>query len=155
MGAQYNTIMSVRKNHAADTLVKRVMVFGTFDMVHAGHEDFFRQARLLVDMPHLICSVARDENVGRIKGAPPRHSEMERLSRIRECFLVDEAVLGDVEGYIEHIKSLRPDIIALGYDQESEYVSQLERDLTDAGLSTKVVRLRPYKPEQFKTSKLI
>ena len=36
----------------------RIMVFGTFDMIHAGHEDLFRQARALAKEPYLIVSVA-------------------------------------------------------------------------------------------------
>ena len=47
-----------------------------------------------------------------------------------------------------------PDVIALGYDQTGEYVEDLEEELRDAGLSTSVVRLKAYKPDIFKTSKL-
>ena len=53
-----------------------------------------------------------------------------------------------------HILQIRPDIIALGYDQSGEYVRHLEGDLGAAGLNTKVVRLKPYKPEIYKTAKL-
>ena len=130
------------------------MVFGTFDMVHEGHEDFFRQARALAPAPHLIVSVARDASAARVKGSRPRHHESERLAIVAASPLVDEAVLGDEIGYTEHIAHARPDIIALGYDQSGEYVHDLERDLTQRGLSPKVVRLRAFKPDLFKTSKL-
>ena len=132
----------------------RVMVFGTFDMLHAGHEDFFRQARALAHEPYLIVSVARDSSVERIKGMKPRHSEIERLSNAKGHKLVDEAVLGDEVGYITHICAARPDLIALGYDQTGEYVNNLEKDLTDAGIASKVVRLQAFQPETYKTSKL-
>ena len=131
------------------------MVFGTFDMIHAGHEDLFRQARTLADDPYLIVSLARDASVSRIKGAAPRHSEEQRLTTMRAHPLVDEALLGDATGYIEHIKSVEPEIIALGYDQSGEYVQDLKRDLKAAGLDVRVVRLDPSKPEEFKTSKLL
>src|SRR3989344_5946032 len=49
----------------------RIMIFGTFDMLHEGHLDFFRQARSLAAGPHLIVSIARDASVARVKGAPP------------------------------------------------------------------------------------
>jgi glycerol-3-phosphate cytidylyltransferase len=133
----------------------KIMVFGTFDMVHAGHEDLFRQARALGAEPQLIVSVARDSSVLRIKGAQARNDESERLVIVRSHASVDEAVLGDAEGYIEHIKAIAPDIIALGYDQEGEYVHALERDLAAAGLATRVIRLAAYKPGEFKTSKLL
>lgn len=131
------------------------MVFGTFDILHPGHVDLFRQARALAAEPHLIVSVARDTSVERVKGAPARHAEGERLAGVRKSALVDTAVLGDSEGYIGHIRANAPDVIALGYDQRGEYVDNLEKDLQAAGFSIPVVRLSAYKPEVYKTSKLV
>ena len=68
---------------------------------------------------------------------------------------MDRAVLGAEVDYIEHIREENPDIVALGYDQSGEYVENLARDLVAAGLSTKIVRLKPFQPETFKTSKLV
>lgn len=133
----------------------RIMVFGTFDMIHAGHEDLFRQARALAPDPHLIVSVARDAVAERIKGAKPRHGEGERAASLKRHPLVDEVVLGDVNGYIGHIRANMPDIIALGYDQGGEYVDFLEIDLGNVGMKTRIVRLSAFEPEVYKTSKLI
>lgn len=132
----------------------RIMVFGTFDMLHAGHESLFEQARALAKEPFLIVSVATDKNVERIKGKKPQRSQDERRALVASSALVDEAIVGDEEGYLEHIKKMHPDIIALGYDQRGEYVDALERDLTNAGLGAKVMRLQAFEPERFKTSKL-
>ncbi|MBI5456260.1 adenylyltransferase/cytidyltransferase family protein [Candidatus Kaiserbacteria bacterium] len=132
----------------------RVMVFGTFDKIHPGHEDMFRQARVLVTDPFLIVSVARDSIVERIKGFLPKNSETVRRDKVAAHPLVDEAVMGDAEGYIEHIRNARPDIIALGYDQRGEYVDNLEKDLKDAGLDAQIVRLQSFHPEKYKTSKM-
>ena len=143
--------------------VTRVMVFGTFDMIHLGHEDFFRQARRLATLsevegqesdPYLIVSVARNSASARTRGVSPRHLESGRLAAVAAHPLVDKAVLGDEIGYIEHIKAHAPDIIALGYDQKGEYVDTLEKDLAEAGLRPRVVRLKPYHPELYKTSRL-
>ena len=130
------------------------MVFGTFDMIHKGHEDLFRQARALALEPYLIVSVARDASAERVKGMRPRIGEEERRQALATHPLVDEAVLGDAEGYMPHIIATRPDVIALGYDQEGEYVERLADDLRRAGLATKVVRLHAFEPETHKTSKL-
>ncbi len=130
------------------------MVFGTFDMLHEGHLDLFRQACALVPDPHLIVSIARDVSARRIKGTQPRHSELERMKLVEACPLADEVVLGDREGYIDHIVVERPDIIALGYDQSGEYVQELQAELAKADLETRIVRLKPFKPEIYKTSKL-
>src|SRR3989338_2901486 len=132
----------------------RVMVFGTFDMIHGGHADLFRQARTLATDSYLIVSVARDEVVTRIKGTKPRNSEGARLATVKKNELVDEAVLGDASGYIGHILTNMPDIIALGYDQDGEFVENLEKDLQIVGLKTRIVRLVAHKPELYKTSKL-
>ena len=132
----------------------RIMVFGTFDMIHRGHEDFFRQARELGENPQLIVSVARDSAVMRHKGKAPRQNERERFELVQKCAGVDKVVFGDEDRYITHISYERPDIIALGYDQSGEYVENLERDLKEMGLSTKIMRLKPFEPETFKTSKL-
>ncbi len=131
------------------------MIFGTFDMIHDGHESLFQQARALAEVPHLIVSVARDVNVMRVKGVRPRKGESERVELVTKHALVDEAVLGDEHGYMEHVRAYMPNIIALGYDQVGEYVDDLESALRNEGLHTKVVRLLAYKPEQYKTSKLL
>jgi len=133
----------------------RIMVFGTFDMVHEGHVDFFRQARSLAPRPYLIVSIARDAIATRIKGAKPRRSEKERHALLSRNTFVDEVVFGQEDGYIEHIAEAKPDIIALGYDQMGKFVDRLERDLTNAGVRAKVVRLQAFQPEKYKTSKLI
>ena len=140
----------------------RIMIFGTFDMLHGGHEDFFRQARALVyseqgrgaEDPFLIVSVARAAAAARVKGTSPRRREDERLALVAAHRLVDKAVLGDEIGYMTHIVEHAPDIIALGYDQSGEYVENLERDLRAAGLKTCVMRLKAFEPETYKTSKL-
>lgn len=132
----------------------RIMIFGTFDMIHQGHEHFFAQARALAPNPYLLVSVARDESVMRIKGQVSRLSEEARRVQVAAHPLVDEAVLGDTTGYMPHIKAAHPDIIALGYDQVGEYVDHLESDLKQAGLSVRIVRLEAHQPDVFKTSKL-
>ena len=132
----------------------RIMVFGTFDMIHAGHENLFQQAHKLADDPYLIVSIATDENVARIKGKRPHHTQEERRELAASNQLVDEAVIGDSVGYLDHVVAAKPDIIALGYDQTGEYVEHLEEDLARSGLSTKVMRLQAFEPERLKTSKL-
>lgn len=132
----------------------RIMVFGTFDMLHEGHRDLFRQARALGEEPYLIVSVARDKVAARIKGAAPRHTEEARRTLVASCELVDETILGDREGYMAHIRAAHPEIIALGYDQTGEFVDYLENDIREAHLSTRVVRLKPFRPDVFKTSLL-
>ncbi|MBI4093477.1 adenylyltransferase/cytidyltransferase family protein [Candidatus Kaiserbacteria bacterium] len=133
----------------------KIMVFGTFDVVHKGHESLFAQARALADDPYLIVSIARDTVATRVKGFSPRNRESVRLAAVAAHPLVDRAVLGDIVGYINHILDEDPEIIALGYDQHGEYVDTLEDDLRKAGMRVRIVRLAPYEPDVYKTSNLL
>lgn len=132
---------------------KIVMVFGTFDDPHPGHLDFFRQAKALTAGGKLIVSVARDENVVRVKAKNPKFSHHQRKKLLEKIPEIDKVVIGALRKSMSHIVRAKPDIIALGYDQ-SEYIENLRKELRLAGLSTKVVRLKPYKPHLYKTSLL-
>ncbi len=127
----------------------RVMVFGTFDGLHLGHLNFFKQARNLAENSFLVVSVARDSNVKRIKKEVPIFNEKKRLFLIKNCEIVDKVVLAGREKYIPHILKERPDIIALGYDQKA-YVKNLKKELKDKGLIVKIVRLKPFKEKIYK-----
>src|SRR3989344_1797984 len=129
----------------------RIMVFGTFDVLHKGHLHFFKQARALSRNPYLIVSVARNINVKKIKGREPKNSEKKRLTIVRASKLVDKAVLGGLKNNIPHILKEKPKIIALGYDQKT-YVSNLKKDLTKRGLNVKIKRLKAYKRNLYKSS---
>ena len=127
----------------------RVMVFGTFDGLHLGHLDFFKQAKNFIENSFLIVSIARDKNVIKIKGKNPRLSERERLALVKKCILVDKVILAGKDKYLEHILKERPDIIALGYDQKA-YVKELKNDLKKNGILIKIIRLKPYKEHIYK-----
>ena len=129
----------------------RIMVFGTFDILHKGHLSFFKQARKLAKNPFLIVSVARDVNVKKIKKQKPKSIENLRLQTIKECPLVDKAVMGGVKSFLPHILKERPQIIALGYDQ-SAYTEDLQSNLEKKGLKVKIFRLKSFKPFIYKSS---
>lgn len=125
------------------------MVFGTFDGLHEGHINFFKQAKNLVKNSYLVVSVARDKNVLKIKGKKPEFSEGARLILVKKNNLVDKAVLAGRSKYLVHILKEKPDIIALGYDQKA-YVQNLKKDLKNRGILAKIVRLKPYKKNIYK-----
>jgi FAD synthetase len=138
----------------------RIMVFGTFDGLHQGHLNFFKQARALKSLVHgqaknfiensfLIVSIARDKNVIKIKNEKPRLSEKERLDLVKKCETVDKVVLAGKDKYLKHILKEKPDIIALGYDQKA-YVEELKKDLKSKGILIKIVRLKPFKEHIYK-----
>lgn len=129
----------------------RVLVFGTFDLFHPGHKDFFRQARELGD--YLIVGVGRDAVVAAIKGRPPRQNERERRDAVQRSDLVDEALLlpENPDDRFEWIKIIKPDVIALGYDQTA-FTKDLAHHLKANRLTCRIVRLKPFQPETYKSS---
>ena len=135
----------------------RILIFGTFDMIHPGHQHLFKQALGLATKgttPYLIVSLARDKNVQRIKDHLPKRTEQQRLKAVSRVAEVDRVVLGAMGDHVPPIVRLKPDVIALGYDQ-SAYVRGLRRALKAKGIQPKIVRLKPHKPHIYKTSKLL
>jgi FAD synthetase len=133
--------------------ITRIMLFGTFDGLHLGHLNLFKQARNLSTNSFLIASIARDKNVFRIKSKLPNLNEKQRLNLVKKCKLIDRVVLGSVNKYLEHIIKENPDIIALGYDQKA-YVNELKSELKAKNINIKIKRLKPYKEKIYKNSLL-
>jgi FAD synthetase len=131
--------------------MKKVMAFGTFDIFHKGHESYLKQAKKLGD--YLIVVVARDKTVLRIKKQETGNKEQERLEKIKSNNLVDEVVLGSLKNKYVVIKKYKPDVIALGYDQKVNLI-ELKEKLKKFKLKSKIARLKSYKPEIYKSSKL-
>ncbi len=129
----------------------KVLVFGTFDILHPGHVRFLQQAKKLGN--YLIVSIARSVNVKRIKGRAPLHSDLDRKKLLESLKFVDQVVLGARDDHLAHIISIEPQIIVLGYDQIA-YTKDLKKMLQKRGLLVKVVRLKSYKPKIYKSRKL-
>jgi len=130
--------------------MKKVLVFGTFDELHPGHENLLEQARELGE--HLTVAVSRDEFVKERKERAPKLKEQERLKHVLENELVDEAILCDEQiGDFKSLESVKPDVIAVGYDQD-DLADELERWQQTSGIQKPIIRLKSYKPELHKTS---
>jgi FAD synthetase len=119
----------------------KVMATGTFDLLHMGHIYYLREAKKLGDK--LIVVVARDSTVRKLKHEPITPEEM-RLNIIKELKIVDEAVLGHEDDMYAIVKEIKPDIIALGYDQIYDE-KKIEQDLKNRKLVARVVRLPKYR----------
>ena len=127
----------------------KVMIFGTFDGLHLGHLNLFKQARGLAKNSFLIVSVARDINVKKIKKIKTDFTERQRMNLIKKTKLADKVVLGGLNDHVAHILKEKPEIIALGYDQRN-YVKNLKADLKKKGLLVTIKRLKPYKAHIYK-----
>lgn len=131
---------------------KKAIVFGTFDILHPGHLDFFKQAKAIAGVEgKLVVVVARDLNVKQAKGMFPINNENRRLLDVSRQEIVDEALLGEPTDKFRIIAKIRPDIICLGYDQKVP--EGFDEWLKKGSMKIEVVRLKPYKDEVFKSSK--
>lgn len=133
------------------TTGKKVMAFGTFDLFHAGHENYLKQAKALGDK--LVVIIALDETVKKIKGHLPTHNQKERMQSVKNSGLADQVLLGNREDKHKVLKKHRPDVIALGYDQ-FVFTQRLEKTLIDIKLDAQIERLMPYFPQVYKSSLL-
>ncbi|DAC62519.1 TPA: FAD synthase [Candidatus Thalassarchaeaceae archaeon] len=95
----------------------RVMAVGVFDLLHAGHLHYVEQAKSLGD--ELIVVVAHDDTVRKQKHEPVTNQELRRRM-VEGLKPVDKAIVGNPpsEPIFDILNIVKPDIIALGYDQK-------------------------------------
>ncbi|MFH1448317.1 MAG: adenylyltransferase/cytidyltransferase family protein [Candidatus Micrarchaeota archaeon] len=130
-----------------------VMAFGCFDILHPGHITYLEEARKLGD--ELVVVIARDRAIMKGKNREPVFDEKTRKHLVGSLKFVDRAVLGDRKDHYALIKRLKPDVIALGYDQPAEQ-AELKKRLRGMGLTTQVIRIRKARKHNlFKSSLLI
>ncbi len=131
---------------------RRVLVFGTFDLLHEGHRYFLSRARQFGDT--LIAVVARDDFVRQRKGRPPVDAMKKRMEILRDSNLADEVYPADREiGSYHILKKTSPDVICLGYDQR-ELKSNLEEWLEIHHKPLEIHVLEPYNEHIYKTTLL-
>lgn len=129
---------------------RKVLAFGTFDILHPGHERYLAEARQHGEL-HVV--VARDRTVEQVKGRPPRNDERTRLARVRALPVVNMALLGSLGDKFKVIERIRPDVIVLGYDQAA-FTAGLQEELARRGLRPSIIRACAYEPQTYKSSKL-
>ena len=117
------------------------MATGTFDLLHMGHIYYLKEAKKLGD--RLAVVVSTDSTVRRLKHEPI-NSEQIRLALIKELKIVDEAYIGHEEDIYEIVKEIKPDIIALGFDQYHDEKT-IRTELKKRNINAKVVRLSEFK----------
>ena len=133
-----------------------VLASGVFDLLHLGHVKFLEEAKKAGGKTaELIVIIARDSTVQETKGRKPIMPESQRRALVESLKVVDEAVLGfenfDVGDVIDRIK---PDVIALGYDQAA--MERRVREYVDKhGLNVKVVRVGKFEEDELDSSSKI
>lgn len=124
----------------------RIMVFGTFDQLHPGHQSFLSQAYARGE---LWVVVARDSSVLNIKKRSPVQTEDQRMKAIAAAFPRAHVMLGNADGdFLAPVRAVRPDLIMLGYDQK------MPPGVTESELGAATERADAFHPEKYKSSLL-
>lgn len=124
----------------------KVMVFGTFDILHPGHLFVLNEAKKMGD--NLTVVIARDKTVQTVKNIASQNDEQTRLKNLTDLNIADKVILGNSGDKYQVVRDEAPDVIALGYDQIA-FTADLEKVFPDI----KIVRLPPYKENIYKSSK--
>ena len=121
---------------------KVVLASGVFDLLHLGHVRFLEEAkRAGGENAKLIAIIATDNTVEKSKGKKPIMSEDQRCALVRSLRVVDEAVLGYENMDIgEVIGKIKPDVIALGYDQ-SDMENEVKTFVSKNKVPVEIVRI--------------
>lgn len=130
----------------------KVLASGVFDLLHPGHIYFLEQAKKLGEELWVVVTC---DKVARAQKRKPILSEIDRLKIISSLKIVDYAFVGSEDNDVyQTILKVRPDIIALGFDQKYD-AEKLEKDCQKRGLKIRVVRIARKNIKHFATSRVI
>ncbi len=100
--------------------MKKVITYGTYDLLHQGHINLLKRAKALGD--YLIVGVTND-NFDRERGKLNVHNNvLERVEAVKATGLVDKIIIEDYVGQkIDDIQKYEVDIFAIGSDWEGKF----------------------------------
>ena len=121
-----------------------VLAGGVFDIIHPGHIHTLNAAKALGDV--LVVVVATDNTAVKMKKRNPIHSQEQRQELVNALEIVDLCLIGQENDIFKTVNHVKPQIIALGYDQihQEQYIIEGCRKIK---LNAKVARLQSPIPE--------
>ncbi|HLC24051.1 MAG TPA: adenylyltransferase/cytidyltransferase family protein [Nitrosopumilaceae archaeon] len=130
--------------------IRVVLAGGVFDIIHPGHIHTLRAAKALGNV--LIVVIATDQTAQKMKHRLPLHNMELRRDLVNSLLMVDYAVVGYEGDIFKTVALVKPDIIALGYDQIHQ-----EKFITDGckkiNVNASIARLQSPIPD-IKSSKI-
>ena len=130
--------------------IRVVLAGGVFDIIHPGHIHTLRAAKALGNV--LVVVIATDKTAQKMKNRIPLHNMELRKDLVRSLSMVDYAVGGYEGDIFKSVEIIKPNIIALGYDQVHQ-----EKFIIDGckkiGISVSIARLQSPIPD-IKSSKI-
>ena len=126
------------------TSLKVVLAGGVFDIIHPGHIHTLKAAKNLGDV--LVVAIATNKTAEKMKKRLPLHSQDQRKMLVDALSIVDVGIVGNEADLFKTVDLIRPQIIALGYDQVHQ-----EKFITEGckkiNLNVTVARLQSPIPE--------
>ncbi|MFQ5496757.1 MAG: adenylyltransferase/cytidyltransferase family protein [Nitrosopumilus sp.] len=121
-----------------------VLAGGVFDIIHPGHIYTLNAAKALGDV--LVVVVATDNTAVKMKRRNPIHSQEQRQELVNSLTTVDLCLIGQEDDIFKTVNRVRPEIIALGYDQvhQEKFITEGCKKIE---LDAKVARLQSPIPE--------
>ncbi len=124
---------------------KVVFTNGCFDIIHAGHVRYLKQARALGDL--LVVGLNSDSSVSSIKPGRPVNSEQDRAEVLAALAVVDYVCIFAEDTPYELIKAVNPDVLVKGADWKPEDIvgSDIVKDVrtisfVDGVSTTEIIR---------------
>ncbi len=126
------------------TSLRVVLAGGVFDIIHPGHIHTLNSAKSLGDV--LVVVVATDKTTEKVKKRTPLHNQKQRQDLVSYLSMVDLCLIGHEGDIFKTVEIVRPEIVALGYDQihQEKFIIEGCRKLN---LNVKVARLQSPNPE--------
>jgi len=123
---------------------KIVLAGGVFDIIHPGHIHTLNAAKALGDV--LVIVIATDKIAKKMKKRQPLHNQELRCELVSSLSIVDVAIVGNEDDIFETVKLVKPNVIALGYDQihQEKFISDGCKRIN---LDVKIVRLQSPAPK--------
>lgn len=119
--------------------IKVVLVGGVFDILHPGHVHTLKAAKSYGDV--LVVVIARSSTALKINQSRIiYHDEVQRRELVSSVRFVDLALVGFEGTLYQTVEYVKPDIIALGYDQ-AHGEKEIAMNCRKRGLNVQVIRL--------------
>ena len=121
-----------------------VLAGGVFDIIHPGHISTLNAAKALGDV--LVVVVATDNTAVKMKKRNPLHSQEQRQELVKSLKVVDLCLIGQENDIFKTVNLVKPQIIALGYDQvhQEKFITEGCKKIK---LDARVARLQSPIPE--------